>query len=198
MLIYITNRKLCSTDFLQRIERLAAGKPGAIMLREKDLSSDVYAALALKVHDICQRAQVPFIVNQNIDVALKHQLPNVHLSMENLRIATKKLSSFTKIGASVHSVDEAKEAEKLGANYLIAGHIYRTNSKKGVPPRGLSFLKDVCHSVSIPVFAIGGITSKTYKEVLSTGASGACIMSTAMIDPSPEELPCHFQSTLNS
>ena len=93
-------------------------------------------------------------------VAAKLKLGNIQLSMENLRKYKQDLRHFNCVGASVHSVSEAIEAQLLGATYLIAGHIFSTDSKKGVPPRGLPFLKDVCDAVSIPVFAIGGITEK--------------------------------------
>lgn len=192
MLIYITDRKLCSGDFLSRIRCLAQGKPDGIMLREKDLSPRDYETLAVKVHSICQEEQIPFIVNQNLDVAMKHKLPNIHLSMENLRKAREQISLFDSVGASIHSVEEAKEAEQLGAKYVIAGHIYATNSKKGVPPRGVSFLKKVCDAVQIPVFAIGGIGTHHLEEIYSAGAEGVCIMSQAMTDPDPEKLSSQF------
>ena len=72
-------------------------------------------------------------------------------------IIDEEKKKFTKIGISIHSVEEAKEAEQLGASYLTAGHIYATDCKRGLPPRGLGFLKEVCREVSIPVYGIGGI-----------------------------------------
>ena len=103
------------------------------------------------------------------------------------------LQLFDQIGASVHSVEEATEAVTLGATYLIAGHIFSTDSKKGVPPRGLSFLKQVCDAVSIPVFAIGGITRNDVNAIKATGAKGVCIMSEAMTCETPAELAHVFQ-----
>lgn len=180
MLILVTNRTLCKGDFLQRIQQLAKGKPHAIMLREKDLSLDKYEALAKKVMAICQANGVSLIINQNISVAVNMKLPNIHLSMPDFRNFKNELYPFKQIGVSIHSVDEAIEAQQLGASYLIAGHIFSTDCKKGVPPRGLSFLKEVCDSVTIPVFAIGGITSNRLKDIANTGAKGVCIMSEAM------------------
>ncbi|MGJ7922130.1 thiamine phosphate synthase [Neobacillus sp. LXY-4] len=180
MLILVTNRTLCKGDFLQRIQQLAKGKPHAIMLREKDLSLDKYEALAKKVMAICQANGVSLIINQNISVAVNMKLPNIHLSMPDFRNFKNELYPFKQIGVSIHSVDEAIEAQQLGASYLIAGHIFSTDCKKGVPPRGLSFLEDVCDSVTIPVFAIGGITSNRLKDIANTGAKGVCIMSEAM------------------
>lgn len=87
-----------------------------------------------------------------------------------------------KIGCSIHSVEEAVEAQKLGASYITAGHIYATDCKKGLAPRGLEFLKEVCDSVTIPVYAIGGIDVDGTRrdEVKMCGAAGSCIMSGMM------------------
>ncbi|MBM4764413.1 thiamine phosphate synthase [Bacillus sp. B15-48] len=189
MLICITNRKLCKENFLDRIEKLASGKPAAIMLREKDLSLTDYETLAIQVNEICKKKNVPLIINQNISVAAKLNIPAIQLSMTNLRANQRNLQPFEFIGASVHSQEEALEAQQLGATYLIAGHIFATNSKKGVPPRGLPFLKEICDSVSVPVFAIGGITKERKEMIVKARASGVCIMSEAMTSPSPELLP---------
>jgi thiamine-phosphate pyrophosphorylase len=193
MLILVTNRKLCKNDFLQQIQQLVQGKPHAIMLREKDLVLADFEVLARKVKEICEEAQVPLIMNQNIDAAAKLNMLNIHLSISDLRKHQNDLFPFTNIGASVHSVSEAVEAEKLGATYVVAGHIFSTDCKKGVPPRGLPFLKEVCDSVEIPVFAIGGITKDRVRNVLGTGAKGMCIMSEAMICQNPSELVNQFR-----
>ena len=83
----------------------------------------------------------------------------------------------TYVWVSVHTVEEAVNAEKLGANALIAGHIFMTDCKKGLAPRGLDFLKDICRAVSIPVFAIGGIDDSNSEAVKLAGAQGECRMS---------------------
>jgi len=180
MVIYVTNRKICRGDFLWRIEMLARQRPHAIMLREKDLPKPEYEALAKDVRDICGRNGVGLIVNREIETASKLGITRIHLSMDDLRKNRDMLSGFSQVGASVHSAVEAQEARKLGASCLVAGHIYSTDCKKGVPPRGLEFLREVCRTVDIPVFAIGGITAGRIGEVVSAGARGACIMSAAM------------------
>ncbi|MGN0293625.1 MAG: thiamine phosphate synthase, partial [Lachnospiraceae bacterium] len=98
-----------------------------------------------------------------------------------MNTATKS-DSFSIIGTSVHSVDEAVEAEKLGASYITAGHIYATDCKKSLPPRGPHFLQAVCESVAIPVYAIGGIQmdgtqvdEKQIQEIMACGAAGGCV-----------------------
>lgn len=193
MLIYVTNRKLCKRNFLDQIDLLAKGHPGAIMLREKDLAPDEYKALASNVNRICTKNNVPLIINQNLSAAKKLNIETVQLSMENLRKHKHDLKHFKCAGASVHSVSEAIEAQSLGAAYLIAGHIFATDSKKGIPPRGLPFLKNVCNAVSIPVLAIGGITRNDMSAIKGTGASGVCIMSEAMTCEHPTLLSQAFQ-----
>ena len=81
---------------------------------------------------------------------------------------------------SIHSLDEAKEVENLGASYVIAGHIFETDCKKGLEPRGLKFIEDLSSALSIPIFAIGGIDEKNSLSVINSGAFGVCMMSTLM------------------
>jgi thiamine-phosphate pyrophosphorylase len=180
MIIFVTNRKLCRGDFLERIDSLAKKKPHAIMLREKDLEPDEFETLAGKVKGICEKNGVRLIVNGNMAAASMLGIPCIHLSMTDLRLHAAGLASFTSVGASVHTAGEAKEAQELGADYLIAGHIFPTDCKKGVPAKGLIFLEEVCDSVTVPVFAIGGITKDRIGAVMSAGAKGICMMREAM------------------
>ena len=88
--------------------------------------------------------------------------------------------AFPILGVSCHSVEEAGKAKELGCTYIIAGHIFETDCKKGVPPRGLEFLKEVCDTIDIPVYAIGGITMDNIALVKNAGAAGGCMMSGLM------------------
>ena len=191
MLICVTNRQLCSGDFLQHLERLVQARPYALLLREKDLTVPAYEQLAREVKTICDRYNVLLIGHQHIAVALSLQLTHVQLSMAALR-RYRKTALPPVIGASVHSVTEAEEAQGLGADYLIAGHIFATDCKAGVPPRGLGFLRQVCQAVTVPVFAIGGITAYKVSDIRAAGAKGCCIMSESMATTCPEELVRSF------
>lgn len=181
-IIAVTSRKLCHRPFPQQIERVCQFHPRAIILREKDLPENEYCLLAKNIMDICQSYSVFCILHTYAEVARKLHCPAIHLPLPLLRKYHKDLSDFNIIGASVHSVSEALEAEQLGARYITAGHIYATDCKKGVPPRGLPFLREVCEKVSIPVYAIGGIQpdSKQLSEIMSCGAGGGCVMSGMM------------------
>ena len=180
--ITVTNRKLSSRPFMEQMERVGKLHPKAVILREKDLSEEEYAELAAQILTLCKQYQVPCMLHTYLETARKLQHPYIHLSLFLLKENSEKLSDFLAVGCSIHSVEEAKEAQKLGATYLTAGHIYTTDCKKGLPPRGLDFLREVCNAVTIPVYAIGGIHAGTgqIREVMECGASGACIMSEMM------------------
>lgn len=180
--IAVTNRHLCEGDFLVRIRQLAAGEEyEAILLREKDLTEAKYRELAEQVLRICRAHQKKCILHTFYETAeaLKH--PYIHLPLpilEEMEPGWRK--SFREIGTSVHSVTQAEEAERLGATYITAGHIFATDCKKGLPPRGVSFLRDVCERVSVPVYGIGGINRDNEEQIIENGASGVCIMSGSM------------------
>ncbi|SDF71895.1 thiamine phosphate synthase [Sporomusa acidovorans] len=179
MMICVTNRTLCREDFLTRVRQLAQAQPYAVLLREKDLDVPAYESLAVKVQEICGQYGVELIIHRNVTVAEKLGLTHLQLSMPDLRTYHREQHSLV-VGASVHSVAEAKEAQALGAAYVIAGHIFATDCKKGIAPRGVSFLRQVCQATCLPVFAIGGINSGNVGQVLASGARGFCIMSAAM------------------
>lgn len=176
----ITNRHLCREDFLLRIEKLCKTNTEAIILREKDMSEDEYTVLAEKVLKICNKYNKTCILHTFIDTAIKLNCPNIHLPLHLLEKYKDKLSSFKIIGSSVHSSAEAEEAEKLGATYITAGHIFKTDCKIDLAPRGLQFVKDVASSVSIPVYGLGGIHKNNEKSAIDSGCTGIAIMSEAM------------------
>ncbi len=192
MLICITNQKLCPDDFLSRIEEIAKGQPHAIMLREKELNEPDYRELAIRVKEICDRHLVKLIINHNLEIAEELKVEAVQVSIHDIRRTCEAIRKFKQVGVSIHSVEQAREAEAWGANYLIAGHVFPTDCKNGLPARGLMFLKEVCDSVSIPVFAIGGINQANYKIARMAGAKGVCIMSEAMTTNHPETLAQRF------
>ena len=182
-IIAVSNRKLCNRPFLEQIERVCKIHPEAVILREKDLTEEEYGTLAKEVMNICSRYQVSCILHNFWKTALELGCTSVHLPLPILqKITDEEKKKFTKIGISIHSVEEAKEAERLGASYLTAGHIYTTDCKKGLPPRGLEFLENVCKAVKIPVYAIGGIHPGTgqLNEIMEHGSAGGCIMSDMM------------------
>lgn len=176
-IIAVTNRQLCEGDFLKQIEKVASENVAAIILREKDLQEEEYRKLAESVIAICDRHSVTCILHTYIKTAEALEQSAIHLPLPVLRRNKENLKAFQTIGASVHSAEEAVEAQELGAAYVTAGHVFVTDCKKGVPPRGIGFLEEVVKSVKIPVFAIGGINPNNMELIKQTGAAGCCIMS---------------------
>ena len=188
-LICITNRKLCSNNFLDQIEMIASAHPKAIVLREKDLAEKEYEQLARQVMQICQKHGTQCILHSFSNAAIALGATAVHMPLPLLQKMTlQEKSHFQIIGASCHSLEEAKEAQDLGCTYITAGHIFLTDCKKGLPGRGLPFLEEICKAVRIPVYAIGGISSQNIESVRKTGAAGACIMSGFMRCKTVEEI----------
>ena len=180
MVICVTHRLLCPDDFLERLDRIAAQHPYAIVLREKDLSESEYEALARDCLRICQKHDVPLNLNSQIAVARRIGCDGIHLPFHLLLQHKNELGDFSRVGVSLHSPEEAAQLADTPATYVQAGHVFPTDCKAGVPPRGLSFLRAVCQATDLPVFGIGGITAERYPAVVQTGAAGACIMSGLM------------------
>lgn len=176
--ICVTNRHLVSGDFLAQIEKVLKCGPKALVLREKDLTEEEYAALAKPVLSLCRNAGVPCMFNGQEELAEKMGADGVHLSLSAAKLRSP--GSGLKLGVSVHSAEEAAEAEKLGASYIFFGHVFETDCKKGLPGRGLEALMRVCQTVSIPVYAIGGISPQNMELCFDAGAAGVCMMSGLM------------------
>lgn len=188
-LICVTNRHLFDDienaggqpSFLARLEQIAAAHPAAIVLREKDMEEGAYEVLARDVQRICRRHQVPFIAHTYAGVAAQLGADALHLPLPLLRRLRERGAALPAyLGTSCHSLEDVREAERLGCSYLIAGHIYATTCKPGLPPRGLAFLREVTAAAELPVYAIGGITPARLREVLAAGAAGGCAMSSLM------------------
>lgn len=185
MVIAITNRKLCTDNFVLRVREILSAEPFEVILREKDLSDDKYCQLAKEIVADNNGYKKVLALNRP-EIALELGIENVHLTMQQL-MEHGRPSFIKRAGVSVHSAEEAETAQKLGADYLIAGHIYATDCKKGVPPRGIEFFRGVCESVDIPVFAIGGISENNFNEPLENGGTGVCLMSEFMKFENPYE-----------
>lgn len=196
MLFVITSSKSCKEDFLTRIKRIASANPDRIILREKHLSQDDLLKLAIKCKEICDKYSVAFSVNSSIEVARKVNA-DIHLPYELFVENSENIKDFSTIGVSVHSISEAETAEMLGASYLIAGHIFATDCKKGLKPRGIEYLSDISEAVKIPVLGIGGISLERLSSVLQTGAAGACVMSHFMNCDNPESEVSVFKKFAN-
>lgn len=187
--ICVTNRHLAGEDFLERIKKIASAGPDGIILREKDLPESEYRELAEKVQKICMDAHVPLILHTCIKAAKELGIKKIHLPYgEFCAPEQKEREWFEQVGVSVHKPEEALRAQELGASFLVAGHIFATDCKKGKPPRGTDFLKEICRNTDIPVYAIGGISPENAVFCMEAGAKGVCLMSSLMQAEHPSEL----------
>lgn len=194
----ISNRKLCENENLEKqIEKIFSAYEKkiilenfeivALTLREKDLDKNEYLNLVEKIYPICQKHKINLILHQNYDLKLddRYNIDGIHLSYSifkslNKNIKEELIKKYKRIGVSIHSLEEAKEAEILGATYVVAGHIFETDCKKGLEPRGLNFIKKLSSTLTIPIFAIGGIDEKNSQSVIDSGAFSVCMMSSLM------------------
>ncbi|MED1862685.1 thiazole tautomerase TenI [Fictibacillus nanhaiensis] len=154
-------------------------------VREKTKSAKELSQLIV----LLQKAGVPsskIIVNDRVDVALCSGVKGVQLTHHSLDVSkVRRALPEMMIGSSVHSVSEAQEAEQNGADFIIYGHIFKTDSKRDAEPRGLDQLQHVVDQTAIPVIAIGGITPKNVQDVMKTGAAGIAVMSGILEAKSP-------------
>ena len=160
-LIAVTDSASCPRPLPEQIERLTKLtelRPQAVILRAKSLDKAAYRTLALQAQQSCKVTGIPLILHSDWQLAHDLGISKLHLPLALLRqMPACKRTHFTWLSTSVHSVEEAIEAQALSATVLIAGHIYTTQCKAGLAPRGLGFLQAVCSAVSLPVYAIGGI-----------------------------------------
>ena len=193
-IICVTNRHLCREDIVGRIRALAAARPRAVILREKDLAAEEYRALAQQALAACADYGVPCVLHNFAGVARELEAKALHLPLPALRqLSAAERAAFPVLGASCHSVEDAREAEALGCTYITAGHIFATDCKRGLPGRGVVFLARVCRSVALPVYAIGGIGPESIASLRAAGAAGACVMSGAMTCEDPAAFLASFK-----
>lgn len=179
--ICITNRNLVCGDFLEQIQRVLEQGVDALILREKDLRETEYECLAEKVLTLCERYHTRCILHSFKEAAKRLDHPFIHLPMPLfLELDEEEKQYFQWVGVSTHTVEEAKTAELLGADYITASHIFPTECKPGLAPRGLAYLREVLDAVSLEVYALGGIHPDNASLCIEAGADGICMMSEYM------------------
>jgi thiamine-phosphate pyrophosphorylase len=181
-LMLVTDRALAGGDRL--VEAVAAAVEGgvnAVQLREKDLAPPDLARLAWRLREVIDD-RASLIVNGNAEVAREVAADGLHLPAG---APFARPDGVALAGRSVHSVEEAQQAEREGADYVIAGPIYETPSHPGGAPASLRLVSGIVAAVSVPVVAIGGITAARVPDVLSAGVSGVAVISAVLGARSP-------------
>ncbi len=189
-LYLITDRKLIaeSCSLLATVEAALKGGVKAVQLREKDLGTRELLDMAYTMRKLTGRYNAKLFINDKVDIALSVEADGVHLGQNSIPLhAVRKAVNASRIthhasrfliGVSAHSIEEAKQAEEGGADFITLGPVYKTPSKlKYGQPLGVDIIRKAKAEISIPVFAIGGIKQDRIKEVMDAGADGIALIS---------------------
>ena len=181
MLLYaVTDRAWTGKQTLyQQVEATLAGGVTCVQLREKELDEAAFLQEAKDLCALCRRYGVPFIVNDNVDIAIACGADGIHVGQEDMRASEvrRRAGKDMIVGVSVHTVDEARQAVLDGADYLGLGAVFPTNTKTDADPMTKETLQAICDAVEIPVVAIGGINRDNLLRLAGSGVDGVALVS---------------------
>ena len=161
------------------VEQTLRGGTTFLQIREKDLEDAEFEEEALRLQKLCRKYGVPFIVNDNVELALRINADGIHVGQEDMEAGRVRemLGPDRILGVSAQTVEDALRAEAAGADYLGVGAVFPTGSKDDAVEVSKETLKAICEAVSIPVVAIGGITYENVSELAETGIAGISVIS---------------------
>ncbi len=181
MLLYaVTDRGwLKEKTLAEQVEEALKGGVTCLQLREKYLSDEDFLSEAMEIGSICKKYNVPFIINDNVEVAIKCKADGIHIGQEDMeaKAVREKIGKDMSLGVSVHSKEEALDAVNKGANYLGVGAVFATATKEDANTVDHETLKEICESVNVPVVAIGGIYDYNIHKLSKTGVDGVAVVS---------------------
>lgn len=181
LLLYaVTDRSWVGKQTLyEQVEDALKGGVTIVQLREKELPEEEFIREALEMKELCHRYHVPLIINDNVEVALKSGADGVHVGIEDAPVSLirKKVPADFIIGATAKTPEQAKAAEKAGADYLGVGAVFPSPTKKNALRITTDQLKTICDSVSIPAAAIGGISLENISALSGGGMDGVAVVS---------------------
>ena len=181
LLLYaVTDRSfLNGRTLISQVECAIRGGATCIQLREKNLGYDEFLKEAVEMKELCRKYNIPLIINDNVDIAVKSGADGVHIGQNDMDIKTarKILGDDMIIGASARNVSIALKAEADGADYIGCGAVFGTDTKSDALTISPDILRNIAHAVSIPVVAIGGVKKSNITKLEKTGIAGAAIVS---------------------
>ena len=189
LLLYaVTDRSwLGEKTLFQQVEEALQGGVTMLQLREKDLDEKSFMEEAAAVKALCARYQVPFLIDDNVSLALRCGADGVHVGQSDMeagevraRIGPDKI-----LGVSAQTVSQAVLAQEAGADYLGVGAVFSTSTKLDADTVSLETLREICTAVKIPVVAIGGINEANLPELTGSGINGVAVVSAIFAAPSP-------------
>lgn len=181
MLLYaVTDRAWVGKQSLyEQVESALKGGATCIQLREKELDDEAFLNEAIEISALCRQYGVPFFINDNVEIAIKCHADGIHVGQEDMGAAQvrQRVGNDMMIGVSAHSVEEALEAVRNGADCLGVGAMFSTSTKTDVSVLPKEILCDICAAVDIPVVAIGGIGKSNISQLAGTGVDGVALVS---------------------
>ena len=190
MLVYaVTDRSWLKGESLRdQVEKALKGGATFVQLREKNLDRGLFLEEALAIKELCASYHVPFVINDDVEIALASGAGGVHVGQKDMDVkeARRRLGPGKIIGVSCKSVEQAKAAEAGGADYLGVGAMYPTDTKSDTSQVTVETLRDICRAVDIPVVAIGGIRADRIEPLKETGADGVAVVSAIFGQPDIE------------
>ena len=163
LLLYaVTDRSWLNGDTLyHQVEQAIQGGATFVQLREKELDEGDFLEEAREIQKLCQKYQIPFVINDNVQIAVQIGADGVHVGQSDMKAGDvrEKLGLDKIIGVSAQTVEQALLAQKMGADYLGVGAVFHTGSKADADNVSHDTLREICEAVKIPVIDIGGIGS---------------------------------------
>lgn len=172
----------------EQVEDALRGGATCVQLREKTLGREEFLREAVEIGALCRRYGVPFLINDDVGIALESGADGVHVGQEDLEagLARERLGQDRIIGVSAHNAEEARRAQAAGADYIGSGAAFATSTKENASPIGPEGLRSVVEAVDIPVVAIGGITRENISELDGLGLAGVAVVSALFAQPDVE------------
>lgn len=181
LLLYaITDRSWLNGNTLAwQVEEALKGGVTMLQLREKDLSEDAFYREAQEIQKICARYQVPFLINDNVELACRMDADGIHVGQSDMEASRvrERIGREKILGVSAQTVEQAILAEQQGADYLGVGAVFPTSSKADAAAVDMDTLRAIGQAVSIPIVAIGGITVENLRKLAGSGISGIAVIS---------------------
>lgn len=181
MLLYaVTDRSWSnSRTLMEQIEQALQGGVTMVQLREKDISEEAFIKEAIEVKKLCDKYQVPLIINDNVEVAQRSGADGVHVGQKDMRAdeVRRRLGPGKIVGVSARTVEQAKEAEQCGADYIGSGAVFHTGTKTDAEDLDHAVLQQICESISIPVVGIGGISIENAMLLKGKKIAGIAVVS---------------------
>ena len=164
---------------IQQVEEALKGGATCVQLREKELEDALFLQEAKEICALCRRYSVPFIVNDNVEVARACGAAGVHVGQKDMAAgeARRRIGTDMLLGVSVHTVEEARQAVQDGADYLGLGAVFPTNTKTDAEQMPGEILGVICAAVDVPVVAIGGINRDNLLKLSGSGLDGVALVS---------------------